>query len=564
MHGALWFAGGIALGASFGWWLERAPPQFRSAGASHVVSHGPDAATEMRDLDGTRAALSRLLAEKETRSNGSERTYQPYLHQYLDMLASVQPLETLRLVCEAGLSTPHKEDLLFAIAARWFAREGPSMLDTPGLNGESIERCLWPFFAAVANEAPLEALPRVLALTDDKLRARLFVNLILGANEHDLGTVLDALFALPLNEQTFVLRLMGPEIASRDAERTFEWLEKLTPEERKVLGASVLEMIVVVDPKRALRMLADGALSDDGSIAQSVLFNLAQRDPAAAIAYLDQVDAETRDNVGGEVIRGWSINDPEAATRWLIANEPDSSAGIYQGLANAWALSDLDAALAFVEQLPAPVRSLWIMSLADNMLEQRPDQYLSWVAQFRAEPYYSRLVAQVPLATDDAEAAEALVSTMEPDVRTEALQLLIQRYEGSDPARAATWIAQIVDENVRAANATRLAVSWARDDPVRATAWAQSLPAGSLRDAALRGIVSLLPDSLDLADQISKRDTRIIALLGSGMPEDIASRLIAAMNRASLDERQWAALEASARQTHGQACGQCVQYPVVY
>ena len=414
MHGALWFAGGLALGASFGWWLERVPLQVRPGSASDAVSHEPTAPTEVRDFDGTRAALSRLLGENLTTSNGSERTYQPYLHQYLDVLASEQPLETLRLVCEAGLSAPREERLLFDIAARWFARVGPSMLDTPGLNGESIERCLWPIFAAVANEAPLDALPRVLALTDDKLRARLFVNLILGANHDDLDTVLDALFALPLNEQMYAMRLIGPEIASRDPERTFEWLEELTPEERKALGASDITMIAGIDPKRALRMLADGALSDDGSITQSVLFDLAKTDPAAAIAYLDQVDAETRDNVGGEVIRGWSINDPEAATRWLVANEPDSSRGVYQGLASAWARSDLDAALAFVDQLPAPVRSLWIMTLAYNMLEQRPDQYLSWVAQFRAEPYYSYLVAQIPLATDDAEAAEALVSTWSP------------------------------------------------------------------------------------------------------------------------------------------------------
>src|SRR5262245_49659205 len=279
MHRVIWMVSGAALGFSGGWLAERTQLPPRIVELTHSAT---SSATQPNDrweptLDGTRAKLRRLLSEDVSKPDGNERSHIPFLFQVIDALADADPIGTARLIIDSGLGEDREQRYLFAVADRWFAEVGPAVLETPSLASADLRAFRNAVFVTVANERPLDALPRAIELDDDT-RTRVFDNLIFGASPDEIGSVIDALLALPATDRVKILEQVGTELSTKAPERTLQLLEALSEEERNAVGHTTLAIAVGNDPKRGLQLINDGVFPNDPSLVDSVLFTLAQSD----------------------------------------------------------------------------------------------------------------------------------------------------------------------------------------------------------------------------------------------------------------------------------------------
>jgi len=175
------------------------------------------------------------------------------------------------------------------------------------------------------------------------------------------------------------------------------------------------------------------------------------------------------------------------------------------------------------------------------------EQYLQWAEQYRSEPFYGLLLSQAvwPEERRNPEAAASYVLALDPGVRSEPLQKLIEQVSEYDPKRAAGWLSQIPDDEIRLASLDNVIQAWNYKAPDDAAQWIDSLPAGAFKDSALAALVahSGVSDLKSLSDRISNRDTRIAALLNRGIRPEVSRELMEIFHAIALDDRQWKALE---------------------
>ncbi len=551
----LGIACGVLIGAAVGRYVH---PTGASMFGSFTTAAGaacPIAMDGKHRLENTRAALARSLTQlaKDPAAASGRIEDMPGLMDLVRMMARQAPVETARMVMSAGLYEPLESEALSAIALAWFERDGASIIATLVKENayDELKRFYRPVFAVAATERPFEALGPIMALEDRQLRNSLFVSLCYGIDADELPRLAHALMTLPVRDRQWIVRNVGSEFAQKNPEFALAWAASLTPAEAAELQSWALRSIAQSDPTRALALAGEGT-RDRSAIEIGALEALAHTDPMSAIAIFDKTDdVNEKRSMASYIARGWGASDGAAAAQW-VASLSDTNIDVaeaLQSVANNWAHDDIDAAAAFTNKLDMRYRNSWIISVTQGFMYEDTEKYLQWIEQFRAEPWYPLLLTQEvwPMERDNPEAAISYVLALDPAIRNEPLQKLIEQVSDYDPKRAAGWLSQISDDHMRFASMDRLVAFWSSRSPNDLAEWIDSLPPGAFRDSALATLVahSGSPDLKSLSSRIESRDSRVQALFSRGVQPEVAREIVAILHDISLDERQWKALESA-------------------
>ena len=266
-----------------------------------------------------------------------------------------------------------------------------------------------------------------------------------------------------------------------------------------------------------------------------LVYQMAERDPAAAAELVDSLPASIRRHAINALIGAWAKSDPSAAAQWL-RNQGDLAAqqGFAQ-LAQQWGMVEFHSASAYGATLSGTQRQAFLDGLA-NVAHQVPKaETLAWIAGLEGDPSYSHLASIVAqgIAQEDASTALSLIESLPPSERLNGYASLLPTMAMQDPKAAMAASEVISDPFQRAPLVAMIANIWAQMEPELAMDWMLDLEPGPTRDQALESIAYDLAHfdpqrALEAIDEIADPELRrgpVVALFGQMEDENEAIRL---------------------------------------
>jgi hypothetical protein len=292
-------------------------------------------------------------------------------------------------------------------------------------------------------------------------------------------------------------------------------------------------------------------------------------DPAAALAWMEQLPGGIRSNYESRIFQAWSETDPAGAAQAALGlSSPNARNNALSSVMQNWADKDLNAARAWFERLPdGPSRenvlstlgNVWVQhdprAAADFLLRQKPagEDGSDWplnlaVAQWaQSDPAaalaWTRAMPEgnqrdeVVLATlrqraqNDPAQAAAQIDQLSPARRLIGVKDFAQNWAGADGQAAAVWAQTLPISQERETALEVVAQTWGNEDPAAAAAWLAAQP----RDAATDNA------TIKVVEAMAQNDPAAAARLAEGMA-DAALRERAAAKVAS----QWSGSDSPA------------------
>lgn len=189
----------------------------------------------------------------------------------------------------------------------------------------------------------------------------------------------------------------------------------------------------------------------------TALRNVAQSDPAEALALAENLDKGTRSNAIDGVLGQWGRDDPRAAAAWLDASAHESH-GAVSTIIREYALLDAQEAV-------------------DWLLAQTTDVQRAGASAIMR-----------PLAEESPETALELIERLDdPDTTMIAGSQLMFRWAADDPRAAVRAITRMRGESQAQLYQSAFS-TWSRYDPESANEYIGQIPASG-RDAAIQGVM---------------------------------------------------------------------------
>jgi len=240
--------------------------------------------------------------------------------------------------------------------------------------------------------------------------------------------------------------------------------------EQGSMMSGLMQGLQFVDEPEALLGVAErlpGVLSS--GVERMVYAQIARRDPLDALARAEALSpGETRQMLMMQSVTQLAMRDPAGALAWLDTHRMSVDSNIYSGIASAVSQQDSQLAARYAPSVPESARGAWIAAVARGMATTDVDGALTWLAAYRSTDYYSDAVAGIA-----------------------------QQVGGFDPARAALLLDDINLESPQGkATVGGIAAMWGGSDPAAAEAWARGLPRGDVRDRALMALAPRIGEPL--------------------------------------------------------------------
>jgi hypothetical protein len=243
------------------------------------------------------------------------------------------------------------------------------------------------------------------------------------------------------------------------------------------------------DPAAALAWLdqvATGTAYD--TAVKNIFADLAQTDPAAGAALVANItDPFDRSAAIAQMAQRWSASSPQDALAWA-ASLPDSDAtardAALQSIVASWSGKDLSAAAAFAQSTLSPAAMLTVTpALAKVMAQTDPQGALTWVSSLPDSAAKDQATSNILVgeANSDFSTAWNYAQAMPAgNGRTGAMSSLISTLAKNDPAQAAA----LSSANGGGLAISAIATNWSKQDPQAASAWINTLPPGGDYDTA--------------------------------------------------------------------------------
>jgi hypothetical protein len=290
------------------------------------------------------------------------------------------------------------------------------------------------------------------------------------------------------------------------------------------------------------RIEAELGIGPDRSSRGRYLYQLADRSPAEAIAFINGLErgTEQRENVSW-LAHYVSLQDPSAALRYadlfrvasdgeyysriingniarenphaaierLLANgNSGRSSGEYQSAMSALASTDLDAAKQYFEQArSSDDRMMFGSAIASEMAKKDPVGALAWARANDKGPFpYLQMSVLGHIAQTDPQLAltEAL-DTPNVQMRSQMVSMVVQHIARNDPADAVTYLDQVQDRQQKLEVTQQLASSWIQRDPEAAIDWILSQDKETAGQLVQMAALRLLDTDIDAAIRMLPR-----------------------------------------------------------
>jgi len=373
--------------------------------------------------------------------------------------------------------------------------------------------------SAVARENPQAAIERLLASGQNLRSNGEYYSAIRALASADL----DASMRYFEQARTAELRrafgsAIVSELAKKDPSQAMSWARANDKERFLYLQMSALAQIAELDPQLALtEALNTPNPQMRPNMVGSVVQQIAQNDPALAVAYLDQIqDRRQKLEASQQLAYTWIRQDPEAAIDWILSQDKKTAAEMIRQAGAMLLRSDIDAAISLLPRIGEQSQVSMRRQIAQRLATVRsPGEAQSFIRQFEGQPGYDQLQASVisGVAKSDALLAKQLADQLaDSNARDTAYVQVVAQRARTDPIEAARWLSSISDEHLRGTAAGQLATRWYARDPIAAEHWVSNLAAGSSRDDAIMHMSSQWGDPTaeqkDLIASIEDRDKR--------------------------------------------------------
>ncbi len=310
------------------------------------------------------------------------------------------------------------------------------------------------------------------------------------------GTNLDA--AMQYFEQARsadVRRTLGnaivSEMAKTDPLEALVWARANDDGRFSYMQMTVLGQIATTDPQLALaEALKTPNTQMRSNLVSNVIQQIAHRNPANAVAYLDEIqDRQQRAMASQQLASTWIRSDPDAAVDWILSQDGETAGQLLQASASRLLRGDIDTVIRLLPRLDQRNQEAMRQQIAQQLATTRsPSEAQSFIQQFEGQPGFDQLQASViaGVAQTDAVMAKQLADQLaDGNARDRAYVQIIGQHARTDPAEAARWLGSVADENSRSVATGQLVMQWHEHDPAAATRWVTRLPAGPSRDDAV-------------------------------------------------------------------------------
>ena len=233
-------------------------------------------------------------------------------------------------------------------------------------------------------------------------------------------------------------------------------------------------------------------------------------DPAAALQYADHFESAQYGSAYSSIINSnIALEDPKAAVERMLSNgEGTRGSREFRSAITALAGTDMEAAKQFYEQAQsADHRQILGWAIAVEMAGNDPIEALAWA---RANDKGQRadlemaVLGQIAQTDPQLALAEAMNSTR-GETRMMMVSSILQRVAATSPAEAVAYLDQIQNRQQRLQASEQLVSSWIRKDSEAAIDWILSQDKETARQLMRQAGRRLLNDDVDAAIRLLPR-----------------------------------------------------------
>ena len=270
--------------------------------------------------------------------------------------------------------------------------------------------------------------------------------------KRDLPSAVDLLKLAPEGEaRENALRTVADHWSAKDFSGALDWAKNISDaSERSAATESVLMSLAVTDPKRALDLAAqnlDSAARD--RVSEKSLRRLVDTDPSAAAKIIAALpEGEPQRNAAMLTARARAVQNPAAAIAWLQNLPAATQPVVLNNVLDVWLKSDANAAAKFVAQMPAgSVQDAAISRFAENWAVKDSAAAMAWAQTLPGGSAQNAAVisAASGWARTDAAAATQWAQTLpvENPARGEAWRGAFSYWELADKTAAQKFLEKL-------------------------------------------------------------------------------------------------------------------------
>ncbi|MCY3837187.1 MAG: hypothetical protein OXH09_00775 [Gammaproteobacteria bacterium] len=374
--------------------------------------------------------------------------------------AASDPANAWRKALEMDTGEPRTQTL-WAVAWRWFDQNPSAALSAVNSVGDTSQRDSWQTrlldrWIGTDREA---ALQWAVSQPSSAKRTSLIAKVAADAAKDSPAEMLVLAGTLDTKARREVARRVLAIWAKSEPRAALAALEEMDDRRfKQTTGHSLVHEWAQSDPMAVFEWARTRPASESRTQALSTaLRNVAQSDPAQALALAEDLDKGARSNAIDSVLRQWGRDDPRAAAAWLDAS-PRESPGAVAAIIGEYAQLDAEEAVDWLLSQPADAQRLGVSAIVWPLSEESPEVALELIERL-----------------DD------------PTTAMIAGPQLMSRWVVDDPRAAVRAIARI-GADARPTLYTSAFSTWSRHDPESANAFIGQTPASG-RDAAIQGVM---------------------------------------------------------------------------
>ena len=216
---------------------------------------------------------------------------------------------------------------------------------------------------------------------------------------------------------------------------------------------------------------------EKGMMMQGLVSGMASSDPAAATAYVLEIDAAQR--ASGE--------EGDRDNRWRgFAVDRQMEA-----IAKAQIQRGMGEATAWAESLPdGSVKSSAFDRVAENYARNNPEEAAEWVKGHADKEYAERAVREISeeLARKDPAAAVSWAEDLPEESQAGAMRTSIEMWTREDPTAAGNYLTTMEQSPARDSAVSSFAQAYDREDPAIAAEWAGSIADEKMRTDTMESV----------------------------------------------------------------------------
>ncbi len=400
-----------------------------------------------------------------------------------DYVNSLRPEDLPRAVHELGLrSDAAAHPTLLALIGRWAEVDPQGALARMHKKGSRVELVLLALdvYGPLAARNPDEALRQARQLPAGQPREYAMMAIVKQVTKDDPVKALEIVEKVGSNQ---LLAEFSPAIFA-------QW-------GAKDIDKATQAALQLPDPKERNQYI------------QTMANALAQKDPQAAVAWLNQIPAgPAHESAQNGVISTWGYLDPQAAIAWA-KNLPDATTRntLLAGMLSSWSNKDLKGALAEALQFPnGEQKNGLIQGMAVNLAQTDIPGALaametlppSKIKNATRESIISSWIGKDPKAAMD------YLNSSVPNGPEKAaiLQHILEPLVHIDPKAALVVVQSLSSARKRNDTMTEILTNWTQRDVNAAKAYIETLPEGSVKNRVMFPLISHLASSGDISSAV--------------------------------------------------------------